>query len=375
MKELSVTREVDVDLIPELVEDKNLFPIIDKVLSGIRLSTEDGVLLFETSDILTLGRLADFVNRKKNGKLVYFVVNRHINLTNICVGSCKFCAFRKKKGDKGTYALSIEEVLEKIDSFKEVTEIHIVSGLHPDWDYNYYLKLLKAIKAHAPHVHIQAFTAEEIDYLSRISGKDFKEVLLDLLEAGLDSLPGGGAEIFSPRVRKALCPDKLSGKKYIEIHKTAHKLGIKSNASILYGHIETYRERVEHLQKLREAQDETGGFQAFIAFAYHPENTELGGEFTTGFDDIKMLAIARLFLDNFDHIRAFWIMLGEKLAQVSLHFGVNDLDGTVVEESITRSAGAKSASFMPKERLVKLIKEAGKIPVERDTIYNVVKIY
>ncbi len=365
----------EIDLIPELVEDKNLFSVVDKVLSGERLSIEDGILLFETSDILTLGRLADFVNRKKNGRLVYFVVNRHINLTNICIGSCKFCAFRRRKEDKDAYALSIEEVLEKISSFKGITEIHIVSGLHPDWSYDYYLRLLKEIKAFAPHVHVQAFTAEEIDYLSRISGKGFREVLLDLLEAGLDSLPGGGAEVFSPRIRKALCPDKLSAERYIEIHKAAHELGMKSNASILYGHIESFRERLEHLQRLREAQDETGGFQAFMAFAYHPENTELGGDFTTGFDDIKMLAIARLFLDNFDHIRAFWIMLGEKLAQVSLHFGVDDLDGTVVEESITRSAGAKTDSYMPKERLVRLIKEAGRIPVERDTVYNIVEVY
>jgi aminodeoxyfutalosine synthase len=360
---------------PQLVEDKNLLKIAEKILNNERLSFEDGIKLFETSDILTLGKLADYVNRKKNGRLVYFVVNRHINLTNLCVGNCKFCAFRREKGDPDAYELTIDQVLQKIEEFKGISEIHIVSGLHPDWNYDYYVQLLKAIKESFPHIHVQAFTAEEIDHLSRISGKPIETVLSELIEAGLDSIPGGGAEIFNESLRKELCPHKLSSERYLKIHETAHKFGLKSNASILYGHVETYADRVNHLLKLRELQDKTGGFQAFMAFAYHPENTRLGGKFTTGFDDIKMLSVARLILDNFQHIRAFWIMLGEKLAQVSLHFGVNDLDGTVVEESITRSAGAKSDSFMPKERLIKLIREAGKIPVERDTIYNVIKIY
>ena len=360
---------------PQLVEDKNLLEIAEKILNNERLSFEDGIKLFETNDILTLGKLADYVNRKKNGRLVYFVVNRHINLTNLCVGNCKFCAFRREKGDPDAYELTIDQVLQKIEEFKGISEIHIVSGLHPDWNYDYYVQLLKAIKESFPHIHVQAFTAEEIDHLSRISGKPIETVLSELIEAGLDSIPGGGAEIFNESLRKELCPNKLSSERYLKIHETAHKFGLKSNASILYGHVETYADRVNHLLKLRELQDKTGGFQAFMAFAYHPENTRLGGKFTTGFDDIKMLSVARLILDNFQHIRAFWIMLGEKLAQVSLHFGVNDLDGTVVEESITRSAGAKTDSFMPKERLIKLIREAGKIPVERDTVYNVIKIY
>ncbi len=360
---------------PKLVEDKKLLEIAEKVLNGERLSFEDGIKLFQTNDILTLGKLADYVNRKKNGRLVYFVVNRHINLTNLCIGNCKFCAFRREKGDPDAYELTIDQVLKKIEEFKGISEIHIVSGLHPDWNYDYYVQLLKSIKESFPHIHIQAFTAEEIDHLSRISGKPIETVLSELIEAGLDSIPGGGAEIFNESLRKKLCPNKLSSEKYLKIHETAHKFGLKSNASILYGHIETYADRIDHLLRLRELQDKTGGFQAFMAFAYHPKNTQLGGNFTTGFDDLKMLSIARLMLDNFQHIRAFWIMLGEKLAQVSLHFGVNDLDGTVVEESITRSAGAETGSFMPKERLIKLIKEAGKIPVERDTIYNVIKIY
>ncbi|ADY72917.1 putative menaquinone biosynthesis protein [Desulfurobacterium thermolithotrophum DSM 11699] len=362
-------------LVPEFVEDNSLIPIVEKILLGERLTFEDGIKLFKTNDILTLGKLADFVNKKKNGNLVYFVVNRHINLTNLCIGNCKFCAFRRSKSDADSYELTIDEVLKKIESFKGISEIHIVSGLHPEWSYDYYIELLREIKKNFPYVHIQAFTAEEIDHLCRISGKDTEEVFCDLIEAGLGSLPGGGAEIFSEEIRKKLCPEKLSSDRYLEIHKIAHKFGLKTNASILYGHIETYEDRVKHLLRLRELQDETGGFQAFISFAYHPKNTKLGGNFTTGFDDLKMLSVARVLLDNFPHIRAFWIMLGEKLAQISLHFGVDDLDGTVIEESITHSAGANTGSFMPKERLIKLIKESGKIPVERDTNYNVIKVY
>ncbi|MEO2069440.1 MAG: aminofutalosine synthase MqnE [Desulfurobacteriaceae bacterium] len=362
-------------MIFKFMEDRTLENVAEKVLNGERLSFEDGVKLFKTNDILTLGRLADFVNRKKNRDFVYFIVNRHVNLTNICVGKCKFCAFRRNKGEEGAFELTIDDVLKKIESFDGVTEVHIVSGLHPEWRYEFYIELLREIKRSFPKIRIQAFTAEEIDYLSRISGKSIKEILIDLLEAGISSLPGGGAEVFSERVRKLLCPKKLSAERYLEIHETAHRLGFKTNASILYGHIETVEERVEHLLRLRDLQDKTGGFLAFLSFAYHPENTELKGKATTGFDDLKMLAVARLILDNFDHIRAFWIMLGEKLAQVSLHFGANDLDGTVVEESITHSAGATTGSYMPKERLLKLIRESGKIPVERDTLYNVLRVY
>jgi aminodeoxyfutalosine synthase len=358
-----------------LVEDKNLFPIAEKVLNEERLSFEDGVKLFKTDDILTLGKLADYVNRKKNGNFVYFIVNRHINLTNLCKGTCKFCAFRKREGEEGAFELTLEEAVRKAREFDGITEIHVVSGLHPEWGYEKYLEFIREIKKANPKVKIQAFTAEEIDHLCRISGKSLEEVLAELLEAGLDAIPGGGAEVFSSRVREKLCPDKLSAERYLEIHRVAHSFGIRTNASILYGHIETVEERVEHLIALRELQDESGGFQAFISFAYQPKNTELGGNFTTGFDDLKMIAVSRLMLDNFQHVRTFWITLGEKLAQVSLHFGADDVDGTVVEESITRSAGAPGSSFMPKERLIKLIKEAGKIPVERDTNYNVLRVY
>lgn len=364
------------ELIDEkVVEDKSLIPIAEKVLSGERLSFDDGVKLFRTCDILTLGKLADYANKRKNGNFVYFIVNRHINLTNICKGTCKFCAFRKKKDEDGAFELTLKEVAEKAKELNGISEIHVVSGLHPEWGYEKYVEFIREIKRANPNVKVQAFTAEEIDHLCRISGKSLEEVLEELIDAGLDAIPGGGAEIFSDRVRKKLCPDKLSAERYLEVHKVAHSFGIRTNASILYGHVETVEERVEHLIALRELQDETGGFQAFISFAYQPKNTELGGNFTTGFDDLKMIAVARLMLDNFQHVRTFWITLGEKLAQVSLHFGADDIDGTVVEETITRSAGAPGSSFMPKERLVKLIREAGKIPVERDTNYNVLRIY
>ncbi len=359
----------------KLVEDRELIPIAEKIASGERLSFEDGVKLFTTNDILTLGKLADFANKRKNGLLVYFTVNRHINLTNLCVGDCKFCAFRRERGKAGAYELTVEEAVRKAEEARGVSEIHIVSGLHPEWEYSRYVEFIREIKKAVPEAKIQAFTAEEIDHLCRISGKNAEEVLKELIEAGVDALPGGGAEVFSSRVREKLCPKKLSAERYLEIHRIAHSYGLKTNASILYGHIETVEERVDHLIRLRELQDETGGFQAFISFSYQPKNTQLGGNFTTGFDDLKMLAAARLLLDNFQHVRAFWITLGEKLAQVSLHFGVDDLDGTVVEETITRSAGAPGSSYMPKERLIKLIKEAGRTPVERDTNYNVLRVY
>ncbi len=358
-----------------LVEDRNLYPVIEKVLSGERLSFEDGVNLFKSSDILTIGKLAELVNRRKNGNFAYFTVNRHINLTNICVGTCKFCAFRKRKGEEGAYELTVEEVLEKVKNSKGVREIHIVNGLHPDWSLEDYLSFVRLIKRELPYAVIQAFTAEEIDYFSRKEAVSVEEVLKEAVSAGVGALAGGGAEIFNEDLRRELCPDKLSSEKYLYIHRVAHSYGLRSNASILYGHIETYADRVDHLLRLRELQDETGGFLAFVSFAYYPENTELGGKGTTGFDDLKLLAISRLLLDNFYHVRAFWITLGEKLAQVSLNFGVSDFDGTVFEESITRSAGAPGSSFLPKERLIKLIREAGKIPVERDTFYNPLKVY
>jgi aminodeoxyfutalosine synthase len=298
----------------------------------------------------------------------------------VCVGTCKFCAFKRKKGEEGAYELSASEVLRKLEGYlkrsPDITEVHIVGGLHPDWSYDDYLTIVKEVHDKFPHLHIKAYTAEEIKYIAEKGNKSVEETLKELIECGLGSLPGGGGEIFNPEVRSKLCPDKITAQEYLEIHKIAHRLGLKSNATMLFGHIESYEDRVEHLIKLREAQDETGGFQTFIPLAFHPLNTEVpGATYTTGVDELKTIAVSRLMLDNFPHVKAYWVMLGEKIAQLALQFGADDIDGTVVEEDITQAAGARAGQFMPKSRLIRLIREAGKVPVERDTLYNFVKIY
>jgi aminodeoxyfutalosine synthase len=357
----------------------SLKKIEDKVFSGERLTPEDALKLFHSNDIFTIGRLASYIAYKKNGNNVYFVQNRHINPTNICVNRCKFCAFSRSKGEKGAYELNIKDIINKLKTQNSklktpFTEVHIVGGLHPDWQFDYYLKMLKQIKKSFPSIHIKAFTAVEIDYFSRISGLSLTDTLEELKNAGLDSIPGGGAEIFNKRIRNKLCPEKIDGKRWLEIMEKAHRLGIKSNATMLYGHIESYRDRVEHMLKLRNLQDKTGGFQAFIPLAFHPLNTKINGRsYTSGIDDIKTIAISRLFLDNFPHIKAYWVMLGEKIAQLALMFGADDLDGTIIEEKITHSAGALSGKAMKKDELVRLIEKAGKIPVERDSFYKPLK--
>jgi len=362
------------------IRDPKLEPIAEKVINGERLSFEDGLTLFETTDIHTLGYLANLVAERKNGKFAYFNVNLHVTPTNVCVGTCKFCAFRKKKGEEGAYELTIGEILEKIEKYREknpgLTEVHVVGGLHPDWSYSYYVEIVRRIKESFPEIHVKAYTAEEISYIAKKGNKTVEETLIDLIEAGLGSIPGGGGEIFAERVRKKICPDKISAQEYLSVHKTAHRLGLKSNATMLFGHVESYADRVDHLVRLREAQDETGGFQTFIPLAFHPKNTEIpNANYTTGFDELKTIAVSRLMLDNFPHLKAYWIMLGEKMAQVALQFGADDIDGTVVEEDITKAAGAKAGQYLSKNRLVKLIREAGKVPVERDTLYNVIEVY
>lgn len=357
-----------------LFSDKALLKIADKVREERRLSFEDGVLLFKSPDLLGLGYLANIVRERKNENRAYFVNNRHINPTNICVNLCRFCAFGKERGDKGAYELSMDEILKKAEKGVEqgAREFHVVGGLHPDLPFEYYLEILKNLSLRFPDIHIQAFTAVEIDYFSRISSLSLEETLGKLKEAGLGSIPGGGAEVFSERVRELICPKKISAKRWLEVIGTAHRLGIKSNATMLYGHIETAQEKVDHLLRLRELQDETEGFMSFIPLAFHPENTEMPDiKRTTGHQDLKHLAISRLMLDNFPHIKAFWIMVGPKIAQISLSFGVDDIDGTVSEERITHSAGAETEEYIPKEELIKMIKEAGRTPVERDTVYNV----
>ena len=351
--------------------------IREKVLSNQRFSREDGIALFTSHDLLFLGRLASHAASRKNADRVYFVQNMHINPTNLCVNRCKFCAFSRSKGEAGAYELSIEDIVNKArNAGPGVREFHIVSGLHPDLPFSWYLDMLRALKKESPHIHIKAFTAVEIDYLAKLSGLGLKDTLLALREEGLGSLPGGGAEIFNPAVRTSLCAEKISGDRWLDVMEIAHGTGLKSNATMLYGHIETVEDRVDHLIRLRELQDRTGGFQAFIPLSFHSQNTEIKkSSYTTGFDDLKTLAISRLLLDNFDHIKAYWVMLGEKITQVSLSFGVDDIDGTVVEERITRMAGGTTDGSMTRDELVDLIRQAGKKPVERDTVYNTVRIW
>jgi len=349
-----------------------------KVKAGERLTREEALVLGRESDLLLLGRLAGEVKRQKTGDRVYFNVNHHINLTNICGSRCRFCAFSCDPGDARAYTLTADEVVKTVQNALPagITEIHVVSALHPHHPFEYYLEVVIALKERFPDLHLQAFTAVEIKYFSDISGLSVREVLRRLQEAGLGSLPGGGAEVFSSRVRRDLCPKKATGEEWIEVMRIAHSLGIKSNATVLFGHVETDEEIVDHLLTLRALQDETAGFQSFIPLPFHPDNTALSHlSKPTAWEELKLIAISRLVLDNFSHLKAFWIMLGLKVAQLSLEFGVDDLDGTVVEERIVHAAGASTEKGITKERLIEVIREAGKIPVERDTLYRVLQVY
>jgi aminodeoxyfutalosine synthase len=348
--------------------------IVNKVRNNQRISSDEALSLFNCNDLLSIGELAALANERKNGKNVFFNVNRHINPTNICVNRCAFCAFSRTSGEDGAYTLALDEICRRaMEAESEgATEVHIVGGLHPNLSFEYYEEVLRSIRTTAPRLHIKAFTAVEIEYFARISGCSIEQVLERLMIAGLGSMPGGGAEILVEDVRNKICPEKISGESWLKIIRSAHCLGLKTNATMLYGHIETFADRVQHMNMLRELQDETGGFQAFIPLAFQPENSDLKLDIksTSGLDDLKTLAISRIFLDNFDHIKAYWIMLGEKIAQVSLAFGVNDLDGTVVEEKIGHDAGAISPQSLTKEGIITLIRKAGKTPVERDTLYQ-----
>jgi aminodeoxyfutalosine synthase len=364
-------------LISELLEKSELADLYHKVQNGHRLAREDGLRLYQSNNVLAIGHLANMVREKKNGDVAYYIVNVHINYSNICKNNCRFCAFsRRGAEEKGAYEMTIDEILERARQVRlsGATEIHIVGGAHPNWPFSRYLEMIGKVHNAFPHVHLQAFTAVEIAHIAEIAKLSVRETLQELKKAGLGSLPGGGAEIFSPRVRSLVCPEKLSGETWLEVMREAHQLGIRSNATMLYGHVETPEERIDHMLKLRELQDETSGFMSFIPLAFHPVNTELSETPpTTGMMDLKTLAIGRLMLDNFDHIKAFWIMLGIKLAQVSLWFGVDDIDGTVVEERITHSAGAETPQALTVKELTRLIVEAGRVPVERDTLYQFVE--
>jgi aminodeoxyfutalosine synthase len=355
------------------ITDQRLKPIADKVLAGERLSMDDGIALYRSPDLLAVGWLANHVREKRHGNITYYNVNRHINPTNVCVAHCKLCAFGRDANAPGAYTFALEEIYQRAEQGvrEGATEFHIVGGLHPDLTFDHYLELVRGLKQRCPSVHIKAFTMVEVHYFARIAKLSIEEVLRKMKEAGVDSCPGGGAEIFHPRVRKIICDHKTSGQMWLSTAKKTHEAGLRSNATMLYGHVETEEERVDHLIKLRELQDETHGFVAFIPLAFHPDNTALSHlPKPTGYADLRNIAVARLLLDNFDHIKAYWIMLSPSIAQIALRFGANDLDGTVVEEKIYHDAGAKTSEFTPRAELERLIRAAGRVPVERDTLYR-----
>ena len=354
-------------------DDAALRPIADKVLAGERLSAADGVTLYRSADILAVGWLANLVRERIHGNLTFFNVNRHINPTNVCVASCRLCAFGKKKGDDGTYTMALEEAWTSAgQGYSEaVTEFHIVGGLHPDLPFEYFLDLVTGLKERFPKVHIKAFTMVEVAFLAKRAKLSIPDALIKMKAAGVDSCPGGGAEIFADRVRHIICDHKIDGSEWLETAEMVHNAGMRSNATMLYGHIENEEDRVDHMLKLREVQDRTGGFQTFIPLAFHPENTVLGHlPRTSGFDDMRQIAVGRLLLDNFAHIKSYWQMVTPKMAQISLRFGADDIDGTVVEEKIYHEAGATTPQGMRRAELERLIREAGREPVERDTLYN-----
>jgi aminodeoxyfutalosine synthase len=355
------------------ITDQRLKPVADRVLAGERLSMDDGIALYRSPDLLAVGWLANHVREKRHGNITYYNVNRHINPTNVCVAHCKLCAFGRDPNAPGAYTFALEEIYQRAEQGvrEGATEFHIVGGLHPDLTFDHYLELVRGLKQRCPSVHIKAFTMVEVHYFARIAKLSIEEVLHKMKEAGVDSCPGGGAEIFHPRVRKIICDHKTSGQMWLSTAKKTHQAGLRSNATMLYGHVETEDERVDHLVKLRELQDETHGFVAFIPLAFHPDNTALSYiPKPTGYADLRNIAVARLLLDNFDHIKAYWIMLSPSIAQIALRFGANDLDGTVVEEKIYHDAGAKTSEFTPRAELERLIRAAGRVPVERDTLYR-----
>src|SRR6187401_1644962 len=350
--------------------------LTQKLDAGTRLSFEDGVRLFNCPDLLALGWLANREREKRHGARTYYNFNIRLEATNVCVASCLFCSFaRLKPGDPGSYTMSLEETWDKLRerAHQPLTEIHIVNGLHPDLPFDYYTELLSGFKRIRPDIHLKCFTAVEIAFFADLYGKTDEGVLRALMAAGLDSLPGGGAEIFADRVRRKIANDKCGTERYLDIHRTAHRLGMRSNVTMLYGHIETSEERVDHMLRARALQDDTGGFQAFIPLAFHPDNNQMRKlPAPTATDTLRVHAVSRLMLDNFAHIKAFWIATGVEVAQQALWFGVDDLDGTVQEEKIYHMAGSSTPEGMTTATLTRLVRAAGRQPVESDTIYNVV---
>ena len=358
---------------PFQTDDARLQPIAEKVLSGHRLSSDDALALYASPDILAVGWLANQVRERLHGDNTYFNVNRHINPTNVCVAACRLCAFGRKKDTPGAYTMALEEAWQTAASgySEAVTEFHIVGGLHPDLPFQYFLDLIRGLKERFPSVHLKAFTMVEVAYLAKRAKLSIRETLEQLKAAGVDSLPGGGAEIFADRIRHMICDHKIDGDQWLETARTAHQMGLRSNATMLYGHIESDEDRVDHLLKLRALQDDTGGFQTFIPLAFHPANTPLEHlPTTTGMLDLRQIAVSRLLLDNFAHIKAYWQMLTPRIAQISLRFGADDMDGTVLEEKIYHDAGATTPQGLRRQELQRLIREAGRVPVERDTLYR-----
>jgi aminodeoxyfutalosine synthase len=366
---VTVTRISDLRLL-----DEKLVPVAEKVLAGERLDRADGITAATTDDLLGVGRLADIVRERLHGDITYYNINRHLNPTNVCVASCKLCAFYVPWRDRERgWTYSVDQAVEVAarDVDESVSELHIVGGLHPKLRVDYYEELFRTLKARFPWIHLKALTMVELDFIATASRIELGELIARLKRAGLDSCPGGGAEIFAERVRSRICDHKTDGARWLDVAREVHRAGIRSNCTMLYGHVETAEERVDHLLALRGLQDETGGFQCMIPLAFHPENTELDHLPATGGRlDIQTIATTRLVLDNIPHLKAYWIMLGEKTAQVALHFGANDLDGTVIDERITYAAGGTAGTGLDRRRLESLIREAGRTPVLRDTLYR-----
>ncbi|MEW6321063.1 MAG: aminofutalosine synthase MqnE [Acidobacteriota bacterium] len=349
-----------------------------KLQARERLSFEDGVRLFTHPDLFAVGWLANRERERRHGARTYFNYNLRLEATNVCEASCLFCSFaRLREGDPGAHTMTLERIFDKLRerASEPLTEIHIVNGLHPGLPFSYYEDMLRGLKAIRPDVHLKCFTAVEIAYFADLYGKTDEQVLVELRAAGLDSLPGGGAEIFAARVRRKICHDKCDGDRYLAIHRTAHRLGMRTNVTMLYGHIETTEERVDHLLRVRALQDDTGGFQAFIPLAFHPDNNQMRKlPPPSASDTLRTHAVARLLLDNVDHIKAYWISSGVEVAQAALWFGADDLDGTVQEETIYHMAGSTTPSALSTSDIEQIIRDAGREPIERDTLYNVVRV-
>lgn len=360
------------------LEASRLLDIADRLEAGERLSFDEGMRLFEAPDLLAVGWLANRERERRHADQTFFNQNIRIEATNVCVASCLFCAFaRLKPGDSGAYTMSLEEAWDKVRDREDqaLTEVHVVNGLHPDLPFSYYVELLQGFKRIRPNVHLKCFTAVEIAFFADLYGMSDEQVLRELMDAGLDSLPGGGAEIFAERVRRKISHDKCGTERYLEIHRTVHQLGMRSNVTMLYGHIETPAERLDHMLRVRDLQDETEGFQAFIPLAFHPDNNQMRKlPAPTAADTLRVHAVARLMLDNVSHIKAFWIATGVDVAQTALWFGADDLDGTVHEERIYHMAGARTPEAMTTHEIGRLISAAGRQPIERDTLYNVLSV-